>query len=122
MLGTIEFRRGPGVIEAEQCLSWVEFAVAFIQAAVRTGHHAGLSSFTNDVEGLKKFTQRGVVYKGRFMMEVFEGKSGSIKPTPLRQLTREELEIQEVKKKEDQKKKLMVKKMTKQMAALSTKT
>jgi Putative amidoligase enzyme len=30
---TIEFRRGPGVTDAEHCLSWVELAVAFTKAA-----------------------------------------------------------------------------------------
>jgi Putative amidoligase enzyme len=33
----IEFHRGPGVTEAEQCLSWVEVAVTFIRAAKSVG-------------------------------------------------------------------------------------
>ncbi len=111
---TIEFRRGPGVIKEEQCLGWVEFAIAFIAAAVRIDPSANSAAFTKDVEGLARFTQAGLkmgMEHSGFMKEVFRGKSGSLRPARMRRLTAEERQISDAKKAEEENKKLIVKKM-----------
>ncbi len=111
---TIEFRRGPGVTEVDECLGWVELTASFVRAAKSFGTPTTLPTFTRDVEGLKNFIQTSVVQGmnvPRYMTPIFEGKSGSLEPCRVGHLTPEKQLKLAQKKDQDQKKNLMVKKL-----------
>jgi hypothetical protein len=52
---TIEFRRGPGTEDEKGCISWVDLAVSFIQAAIEYGTVVGLEMYEKSVEDLLRF-------------------------------------------------------------------
>jgi hypothetical protein len=60
---TIEFRRGPGAEDDKGCISWVELAVSFVQAAIKSGTAVGLEMYEKNIEGLLRFI-RGATAHG----------------------------------------------------------
>ena len=81
--GTIEFRQGPGVIDAAGCLAWVELVVSFVQAAVQHGSVESLQKYDGTVEGLKTFIETAFIpglNQPELMASLFENKSGSLEP------------------------------------------
>jgi hypothetical protein len=113
---TIEFRRAPGVTNAEKCLAWVEFVVTFVQAAVQKGN--GLSNNTGlaaTVQELKGFLGTVIVSGGqpaRFEA-IFAGKSGAVFPRKVEMLGYSAADIEKLErmKTADKKKNLMREKM-----------
>lgn len=80
--GTVEFRRPPGVVDAEGCLAWAELAVDFVQSARWPGFcAAGIGGYPQTVEGLEQFCYDGVmeeVSNKKYLETLFEGKSGAL--------------------------------------------
>jgi hypothetical protein len=83
-MATIEFRRAPGVTDAEDCLAWVEFTVTFVEASVQYGatladKHWGVVA---NVQELKEFLGRVTVSGGEpaRLRDIFRGKSGALFP------------------------------------------
>jgi len=110
---TIEFRRGPGVTEVGMCLGWVELAVSFIQSAQSFGTLAQLTNYPKDVQGFKDFIIAGLeqgVNKYELMTPIFQGKSGSLEPIRVGNLTLEQRQKLHQKTEEDRKKSLIRKK------------
>ena len=111
---TIEFRRGPGITRAQECLNWVEFAVTFVRAAKRVGAPEKLVKITDDVKGLERFVEAGMV-KGMnipdLLKPIFKGKSGRLDPIRVGHLSAQKKKKEDQKKHQDQKKNLMVKKI-----------
>jgi Putative amidoligase enzyme len=52
---TIEFRKAPASLTAEEVLSWAEFAMNFAQASIEYGSSGRLEDFTPNVGGLRSF-------------------------------------------------------------------
>lgn len=115
-IGTIEFRRPPGVTKVESCIWWVELACAFVQAGANFGTTEYLSSFSVDVNGLKNFL-RLVLPPGTTPRDVFgrifTNKGGSLNPVPLQPMTVEEMELLNTKTREQKGKNIIIKKMLK---------
>jgi len=113
-IGTVEFRRPPGVVGRATCLSWMEFTAAFARAAVNVQDPTDLIKYQQSVEGMKSFLYatlpRGVRPRQVFG-RIFRNKSGRIDVTPLRPLTQEEMELLEDKKKEKEKRNTIMKKI-----------
>ena len=62
--GSLEFRQAPGVTTADETLAWVEFALTFINAALRklpASYQDLYPAFPPNVGGLKMFLQAGTV-------------------------------------------------------------
>lgn len=55
MKQTVEFRAPPKVTNADECRSWVEFAVNFVHAAIQTGGPGPSTSYSTSVRGLYDF-------------------------------------------------------------------
>jgi hypothetical protein len=73
---TIEFRHGPGVTEAEQCLGWEELAVTSIRAATSFGTSANLARYGTNVQGLRQFIYLGLergVSRPELLSAIFVG-------------------------------------------------
>jgi hypothetical protein len=110
---TIEFRRTTGVQDFGTCQSWVEVAVSFVQAARASDDFAVLEGFAPDVKGLHDFI---TLLSGQTTEQIeaidsiFDGKSGSIVPTPVGHLSSAKRERFEKKKEKDDKKNFMVEK------------
>lgn len=86
---TIEFRRGPGVIELDQILSWVDLSVSFVWAAMHSGSPSQLSGYSQNVQGLRHFINAHLVAgvnAGSHLAPLFHGKSGSLQPIPIENL------------------------------------
>lgn len=81
---TIEWRQMPGVTTADECLSWTELAVGFVQAA-RGWKDIGKELeglYGRDVDGLKQFIKDRGGYPGRELSRtdgIFRGKSGRVR-------------------------------------------
>ncbi|KAH0562179.1 hypothetical protein GP486_003123 [Trichoglossum hirsutum] len=90
--GTVEFRRGPGVTAAKDCLSWMELAVYFVQAACRLDSPSALGDYPATVEGLWSFISKGLESETDKPLQIgliFAGKSGSAVPSPVGPLSAE---------------------------------
>jgi hypothetical protein len=84
--GTIEWRKGPGVTDPETCLEWVELVVAFVGSAMRFGLINELSHYNQDVDGLKRFIEDGIIEElnePRRLKRIFEEISGKVDPIPV---------------------------------------
>lgn len=82
---TIEFRRPPGVANADDCLGWVELAVHFIHAALQLPGPDFLldERYPRDVAGLEAFLHDGLADgapKPMYLQKLFHGKAGRIQP------------------------------------------
>lgn len=81
---TIEWRQMPGVTTADECLSWTELTVGFVQAA-RGWKYIGKELkglYARDVDGLKEFIKDRGGYPGRELSRtdgIFRGKSGRVR-------------------------------------------
>ncbi|KAI9782445.1 MAG: hypothetical protein M1839_004931 [Geoglossum umbratile] len=110
---TVEFRRGPGVTTEEACLSWVELPASFIQVACKMVTISDLNRYPATVEGLlsfiSEFPEPGA-YRPQNLATIFEGKSGSLVPTPIGELSASSQERLARKKPRDDLKGLMAKK------------
>jgi len=113
---TIEFRRAPGVRNAEKCLAWVEFVVTFVQAAAQKGN--GLSNDTGlaaTVQELKGFLGTVIVSGGQpaRLEAIFAGKLGAVFPREVEMLGYSAADIEKLErmKAADKKKNLMIEKM-----------
>jgi Putative amidoligase enzyme len=67
---TIEFRKPPASVTADEALSWAELAMTFVQAAILHGSSAELSTYPAHVTGLNSFLKNvcvaGVNEPGRW--------------------------------------------------------
>ena len=114
---TAEFRRSPGVKTAEECYSWVDFAMVFVHAAIIHGSETELGGMEADVKGLKKFMGAALVsgiHQSDLFKPIFQGKSGLLAPKPLAPLNSEQLDKLKKKINQDEKKNIMVKKFLSQ--------
>jgi hypothetical protein len=110
---TIEFRRGPGAEDSEGCISWVELAVSFVQAAIKFGTVAGVEMYEKSVEDLLRFIRGATVpqlNRPQAMQQIFSGKAGAIMPKQVGILSAEQLAELHKKMEQDGKKNLMLKK------------
>jgi Putative amidoligase enzyme len=112
---TIEIRRGHGVEDHALCVSWVELAVSFVQAAIKSGSLGGLQLYAENksVEDLLRFIQSATVpglKRPQALQTIFSGKSGAILPKQVGNLNAEERAELQKKMAQDGKKNLMLKK------------
>lgn len=110
---TIEWRRPAGMTTADGCLMWAELAIDFVQSARRPGVNFG--QYGRDVAGLYRFLHDGLVpglSDERYLKPIFEGKSGSLAPLPVREM---DLALLKKKAKQDQKKNIMMKKLSEEL-------
>jgi hypothetical protein len=87
---TDEFRHRPGTSGAELCLGWAEFTASFAQSAKRLGSAHQLEVYSRDVLGLMNFINASVVAGVNIpwlMAPIFRGKSGSLEPIRVGNLT-----------------------------------
>jgi hypothetical protein len=113
--GTIEWRQPAAVTTERGCLAWVELAIAFVLAARRSD--VDCTKYPGTVEGLKEFTSNGLVdgvSDVRYLNAVFSNKTGAAALATPRIPSNAELET---KVKEDQKKNLMLTKLSERLAA-----
>jgi len=115
-IGTIEFRRPPGVTKMDSCICWIEFTVAFVRAGANFGASESLNSFQADVNGLKRLL-RLAIPPGKGLRDlfgrIFTNKSGSLNPVSMRQPTPDEVAMLEMKTGEQKDKNVMLKKILK---------
>ncbi|RDW59551.1 hypothetical protein BP6252_12638 [Coleophoma cylindrospora] len=109
---TIEFRRGPGAEDVDNCFAWVEFSVTFVQAAILSGSIRGLEQYEQNVEGLRNFILNNTqpLNTPQAMQKIFNGKSGSLMVRKTPTLTTEQRVVLQKKTEVDDKKNLMLKK------------
>ncbi len=55
---TIEFRKPPGSVTADEALSWAELALNFIQVSIRLGSSRLLRSYSANIKGLRLFLRQ----------------------------------------------------------------
>ena len=119
-IGTVEFRRPPGVTGRVACLSWMEFTAAFVRAATSIQDPTDLLSIQQSVEGMKSFLRTalppGVRPRDAFG-RIFRNKSGRVDVAPLRPLTQQEREMLEEKKRDKEKRNTIMKKIIMAMRA-----
>ena len=119
-IGTVEFRRPPGVTGQATCLSWMEFTAAFVRAAISIQDPTSLLRNQQSVEGMKSFLHtalpEGVRIRDAFG-RIFRNKSGRIDVAPLRPLTQQERELLESKKREKERRNTMMEKIIAAMRA-----
>ncbi|KAF9642998.1 hypothetical protein BDM02DRAFT_3123933 [Thelephora ganbajun] len=114
---TIEFRQGEGVTTSTDALAWVEFVVTFIGAAMAVANsYNDLKKFAPNVGGLKEFLKRGVVtgVSDKTLLEKITGRakdSGSVSGSDPGKLSKEREERLAKKKKEDEYKHILTKKV-----------
>jgi hypothetical protein len=82
---TLEFRRAPATVEAEEISAWCELIMSFVLSALRVGTTSRLASFSRDVEGLRLFLDAGLDEDASlselvFVDWLFEGKEGWLEP------------------------------------------
>jgi len=110
---TIEFRRGPGAEDDKGCISWVELAVSFVQAAIKSGTAVGLEMYEKNIEDLLRFIRGATVpqlNRPQAMQQIFSGKTGAMMPRQVGILSAEQLAELHRKIAQDGKKNLMLKK------------
>lgn len=110
---TIEFRRPPGVVNPDVCLSWMELTISFVQSARRGNLTTRLARYEPDVDGLKAFVSEGLVQgmsDPRYLASIFHGKSGALQPRPVQRI---DGNLLKKKMKQDKKKNVMMKKFKK---------
>lgn len=110
---TIEFRRSPGAEDDEGCISWVELAVSFVQAAIKYGTTVSLEIYKKDIEDLLRFIRGARVpqlNRPQAMQQLFSGKTGAMMPTQVGILSAEQLAELHRKIAQDGKKNLILKK------------
>jgi hypothetical protein len=110
---TIEFRRGPGAEDDKGCISWVELAVSFLQAAIKSGTAVGLEMYEKNIEDLLRFIRGATVpqlNRPQAMQQIFSGKTGAMMPKQVGILSAEQLAELHRKIAQDGKKNLMLKK------------
>lgn len=81
--GTIEFRRPPGLVDIDTCCAWIEFTVAFVQAARMQRDDRNFALYTRDVSGLRQFLYTGLIQgmsKRESVERVLAGHHGSLQP------------------------------------------
>ncbi|KAJ0116658.1 hypothetical protein J7T55_009808 [Diaporthe amygdali] len=113
--GTIEWRQPAAMTSQRGCLAWVELAIAFVLAARRAD--VDCTKYPGTVEGLKEFTSNGLVdgvSDVRYLNAVFSNKTGAAALVTPEIPSTAELET---KVKEDQKKNLMLRKLSEKLAA-----
>ena len=119
-IGTVEFRRPPGVTGRATSLSWMEFTAAFVRAAISIQDPTGLLNNQQSVEGMKSFLRtalpEGVRSRDAFG-RIFRNKSGRIDVAPLRPLTQQERDLLESKKREKERRNTMMEKIIAAMRA-----
>ena len=111
---TIEFRRGPGVTTANDCLAWVELAVSFVRSARSHGTTQQLQKYERSVKGLKDFISAASVpgmSLPTLMTPIFAGKEGLLEPRAMSALTAAAREKLRKKNRESDLKNIMVKKI-----------
>lgn len=113
-IGTVEFRRPPGVTGRGASLSWMKFTAAFVRAAANVQDPTDLLKNEQSVEGMKSFLRvalpTGVRPRDEFG-RIFRNKSGRIDVAPLRPLTQRERELLKAKKEDKEKRNTMMKKL-----------
>ena len=67
-IGTVEFRRPPGVVGRTACLSWVEFIAAFAKATANIQDPTDLAKYQHSVEGIVVFTPAQALERWRVAM------------------------------------------------------
>lgn len=119
-IGTIEFRRPPGVTGRVASLSWMNFTAAFVRAAATVQDPTDLLKNEQSVEGLKSFLRIAMptgVHLRDECGRIFRNKSGRIDVVPLRALTQQERELLQAKKEDKEKRNTIMKKLIMAMRA-----
>ncbi|KAG8170241.1 hypothetical protein KVR01_000986 [Diaporthe batatas] len=112
---TIEWRQPAAMHTSQGCISWIELVIAFVQAARRPD--LDCRRYAGTVEGLKDFAWMGVVVDAsdaRYMDSIFNEKTGAadlIEATPP-----PDAEL-DAKVKEDQRKNLMLMRLSQRIEA-----
>lgn len=91
---TVEFRQVPAAADEKSSIPWIELVASFMNSSKLTSPYGELLRYNRDVNGLWKFLTRHELpgFKPTLMASIFKGKSGSILPKPVRDLTGQELE------------------------------
>jgi hypothetical protein len=119
-IGTVEFRRAPGVTGQGASLSWMNFTAAFVRAAANVQDPSDLLKIQQSVEGMKSFLRVALPTRVRPRHEfgrIFRNKSGRMDITPLRPLTQQERELLKGKKGDKENRNTMMKKLIMAMRA-----
>lgn len=58
---TIEFRKPPASLDADTTLSWAEFAMSFVQAAIKCESPDALQKVPANIRGLRWFLEQGTI-------------------------------------------------------------
>lgn len=108
---TVEFRHGPSVTNAQECIGWMELVVRFSKASVGTGEAEPVQQ-AQDVAGLWRFLGASTGPGVAAMRKIFQGKSGMITPRRVRTLTPADRAKLESKKAQAEARNLLAMKMT----------
>ncbi|KAI9671972.1 MAG: hypothetical protein M1817_002297 [Caeruleum heppii] len=113
---TVEWRRGPGVINADECLSWTELVISFVRAATEFGSYENLRTMRPNVESFKAFLTkcRDDLNEQHRMAPLFTNVTTTVTPVAMEPLSKQALEkLRSLESEKKKKKSLMVRKVEK---------
>jgi hypothetical protein len=111
-IGTVEFRRGPGITNSAHAQQWAALVLGFAEAALSTTPTM-LLSYPRDVAGLAAFINSNLPpwFNNGLLGSLFAGKSGSVAPRPVGPLSQGESRLLSSKRDEAERKNIIRKKM-----------